>query len=831
MDDSLGRFLILIPAFPLAAAILVAVFGPRLLKQWCHVPVIVALIASFICSLGVLSEVSRRSKETEPEHHLLAKAGFEQVVTLWTWADVGEAYEWAGASYGNSDASMPEKGSRDFRIDVTLRADALTAIMLSMVTFISTLVAIFAAGYMQGDRGYWRFFAYIGLFVFSMTMLVSVSNFILLFVFWEAVGVCSYLLIGFWYEKPEAAAAGKKAFLVNRIGDFGFALALFLIWTNYGTLNFHDTDAHGETDPVVIAQAMETQLAGDARSGNESLVVRGVLGRWRIAKNDYVTGKMALAICLLLLLGACGKSAQFPLHVWLPDAMEGPTPVSALIHAATMVTAGVYMVTRCTPLFMASPEAQLTVGCVGAFTALLAGLIAMTQYDLKRVLAYSTVSQLGYMFLALGTGTVVGISAGMFHLFTHAFFKALLFLGAGSVMHAMGNVIDMRRFGGLRKLMPTTHATFMIGCLALAGFPLLSGFFSKDSIVAAVHDRVHAIEHELDHRGSHSDSHGSNDTVEHGAAHQAAAVSPLSTWNSEQLHRFAVVYHWLYLSAMFTAFLTAFYTFRAFYMTFYGEEVIPHEAGHHAHESPPMMAWPLIVLAVCAALVGGALDLTWLGGQNRFGEFLLNTPSLADGSAAATRVPFAFHLDVAGTSGAIAIVAILLATYLYLGHQREIEWIRRLMDFEQFAKWFDVESVSRWKEVAWVKQLHTAAKSVGLGWLTGGLGNVVLLIVLIAAMPFLLGHFISPYKLSLGKFFFDEVYQLLIVLPLRGFAVVCYAIDRWIVDAFVNLVGRIPVLFGGLMRSLQMGLVQFYALAMVLGVLVLLVARAVLAAG
>ncbi len=834
MDDALSRFLILIPALPLAAAILVAIAGPKLLKQWSHVPVIVALVASFICSLGLLSQVNQRSKAAEPEHAALAHAGFEHVVNLWTWVDVREAYHLPGISYGNSDISVPDAGSRDFRIDIALRADALTAIMLSMVTFISALVAIFAAGYMHGDRGYWRFFAYIGLFVFSMTMLVSASNFILLFVFWEAVGVCSYLAIGFWYEKPEAAAAGKKAFLVNRIGDIGFALALFLIWTNYGTLNFHDTRADGETDQVLIAQAMETQLAGDAPGDNDPLVVRGVVGRWRVAANDYATGGVALAICLLLLLGACGKSAQFPLHVWLPDAMEGPTPVSALIHAATMVTAGVYMITRCTPLYMASPEAQLTVACVGAFTALLAGLIAMTQYDLKRVLAYSTVSQLGYMFLALGTGTVVGISAGMFHLFTHAFFKALLFLGAGSVMHAMGNVIDIRRFGGLRKRMPTTHATFMIGCLALAGFPLLSGFFSKDSIVAAVHDRVHSIEHELDHRDGQAphSATAESEQLRHETGEETNAVSALASWDHGQLHRFARIYQWLYYSAMFTAFLTAFYTFRIFYMTFYGKEVIPHEAGHHAHESPPMMTWPLIVLAVCAALVGGSLDQTWMSnGNNPFGNFLLNTPSLADGAAAATFEPFKFHLDVAGVSGTVAIVAILLATYLYLGHQREIEWIRRLLDFEQFEKWFDVESVSRWKHVAWAKQLHSAAEAVKLGWLTVAIGNVILLLALIAATPFMLGHFVSPYKLSLGKFFIDEIYQLLIVLPLRGFAIVCYAIDRWIIDGFVNLAGRIPLLAGGLMRSLQMGLVQFYALAMVLGVLVLLVARAVLAAG
>lgn len=347
-----------------------------------------------------------------------------------------------------------------------------------------------------------------------------------------------------------------------------------------------------------------------------------------------------------------------------------------------------------------------------------------------------------------------------------------------------------------------------------------------------MHERVHTIEHELEHRGSHGESHAVDSVTSHDERGPApdAAASVLSSWSHDQLHRFAMVYQWLYYSAMFTAFLTAFYTFRGFYMTFYGKEVIPHEAGHHAHESPPMMAWPLIVLAVCAFLVGGALDRTWLSGPNAFGEFLLKTPSLADGAVAATRVPFEFHLDVAGTSGAIAILAILLATYLYLGHQREIEWIRRLMDFEQCEKWFDVESVSRWKDVSWVKRIHAVAGSVGLGWLTAAIGNVVLLIALVAATPFMLGHFISPYKLSLGKFFVDEFYQLVIVLPLRGFAAVCYTVDRWIVDGVVNSVGRIPLAIGGLMRSLQMGLVQFYALAMVLGVFVFLVARVVLAA-
>ena len=301
---------------------------------------------------------------------------------------------------------------------------------------------IYASGYMHGDPGYWRFFAYVALFVFSMTMLVSVSNFVLLYVFWEGVGLCSYLLIGFWFEKPAAAAAGMKAFLVNRVGDFGFALGVFLIWTTFGTLNFHDSKF--ETIPAHDGVAATTVVHFDPREIEDpnipGTVEHGIFGDAQLT-NKHLFGDenhpfgdetVITAICLLLLVGACGKSAQFPLHVWLPDAMEGPTPVSALIHAATMVTAGVYLVARCTPLYAAAPYAQEVVATIGGFTALLAALIALTQTDLKRILAYSTVSQLGYMFLALGTGSLLGVTSGMFHLFTHAFFKGLLFLGAAA---------------------------------------------------------------------------------------------------------------------------------------------------------------------------------------------------------------------------------------------------------------------------------------------------------------------------------------------------------------------------------------------------------------
>ena len=439
--------MVLIPALPLVATLLTAALGKWLLKEQSHWPAVVAVGASCLLSFVLLFQVRAAVRQLDSSKSAAAASaakpiGYEKIRTLWTWAVIHDVLP--------PDAGRPTdaRSARDLDLGISLRTDPLTAMMLAVVTSISLLVVIYSIGYMHDDPGYWRFFTYVSLFVFSMTMLVSASNFALLYVFWEAVGLCSYLLIGFWFTRPPAAAAGMKAFLVNRIGDFGFALGLFLLWITYGTLNFHDTPA-----------------------------AAGILGQTLLSDpSRYVGGGVGVAIGLLLMLGACGKSAQFPLHVWLPDAMEGPTPVSALIHAATMVTAGVYMVTRCTPLFMAAPEAQQTVLTIGAITALLAGLIALTQTDLKRVLAYSTISQLGYMFIGLGVGTLPAIVAGMFHLFTHACFKALLFLGAGSVMHAMGGVVDMRRFGGLRHRLPVTHWTFLFGALALAAVAPFAGF-------------------------------------------------------------------------------------------------------------------------------------------------------------------------------------------------------------------------------------------------------------------------------------------------------------------------------------------------------------------
>ena len=688
---SIETLLILIPGLPLAACLITALAGAKLLRERSHWPTIAALVGSFLCSLLLLVAVNNLAAKA-PEDAV----GVEQVYRLWNWADLPDAYQLGSGG--------PE---RAFNIDVTLRADPLTAIMLAMVTFISSLVAIYSVGYMHGESGYWRFFTYVSLFVFSMTMLVSVSNFVLLYVFWEAVGLCSYLLIGFWYEKPEAAAAGKKAFLVNRVGDFGFAIGLFLIWTTYGTLNFHDVDAAGS--PAAIG---------------EQVAVEGVLGQARLTKetkDGYVGGAVGLAICLCLLAGACGKSAQFPLHVWLPDAMEGPTPVSALIHAATMVTAGVYMFTRVTPLLVAAPEARFAVAIVGCFTALLAALIALTQNDLKRVMAYSTISQLGYMFLGVGVGTLAGVTSGMFHLFTHAFFKGLLFLGAGSVMHAMGGIVDMTRFGGLRRIMPWTCLTFLFGCLALCGVWPFAGFWSKDAILASAHE-----------------------------AHDKLGI-----------------YEVLYYVGIFTAFLTAVYTFRAFFMTFFGETHVPHEAGHHAHEAPRSMLVPLAILATCA-LVIGIVNSEWAFKKHRFIDFLQLTPSLsyAPLQPAEHAAETGAHAQVAATSLIAGFAGIGIAAFLYLGGRKEVEA---------------------------VGQAARSARFYELGL----------------------------YQLSYNRFFIDAIYNLFVIWPLWLLALFAYWFDRWVIDGLVNLVGKIPVAVGSALRSLQNGMVQFYALAMMLGMLVL----------
>ena len=494
--------------------------------------------------------------------------------------------------------------------------------MLGMVTFISTLVVVYASGYMHGDPGYWRFFAYVALFVFSMTMLVSVSNFVLLYVFWEGVGLCSYLLIGFWFQKPAAAAAGMKAFLVTRIGDCGFALGVFLLWTTFGTLDFHDSKVQpsraADGHPATLVYVDPQDVNNPDIPGT---IEKGIFGHTRLTSDkpfSDTTEATITAICLLLLMGACGKSAQFPLHVWLPDAMEGPTPVSALDprgddgHGRRLPGRALHAALRGLTVRPGDglPDRRLHGPRRRPDRA--------TQNDLKRILAYSTVSQLGYMFLALGTGSQLGVTAGMFHLFTHEFFKALLFLGAGSVMHAMGGVIDIRQFGGLRRKMPWTHWTFLFGCLALSGIFPFAGFWSKDAILDAVHEK---------------------------------AIEAPGVW----------VYGYMYSAAMITAFLTAFYTFRAYFRTFHGEERIPKEAGHHAHESPAAMTGPLVILAAGALAVGAYFQ--WTGDFLGRDGFLMQTPVLKALQAEAAK---GFDRTMALTSSAVAVAGIALAWLFYI---------------------------------------------------------------------------------------------------------------------------------------------------------------------
>jgi len=734
-----STLLVLVPLLPLAASILTVALG-RVLGSRAHVPAVAGIAGSLAVAVVLLLGVARDQAAGANGHDHAAQP-VEMVTTLWQWAGVGDAA--AAGDVGSAATS--------FSIPVALRLDPLTATLLVIITGVGLLVAIYSIGYMHHDPGYPRFFALVSAFVFSMTMLVAASNFLLVYVFWEAVGACSYLLIGFWYAKPEAAKAAKKAFLVNRVGDFGLAVATFLLWMTYGTLNFHDT------------------LAADGSP------VPGILGATRLADaTGYVGGLVGTAICLLFLLAACGKSAQLPLHVWLPDAMEGPTPASSLIHAATMVTAGIYLVARTAPLFMACPGALTLVSIVGATTALMAALVGTVQNDLKRVLAYSTISQLGYMFASLGTGTLLGFTAAIFHLVTHAFFKALLFMGAGSVMHAMGGVIDMRRFGGLRRIMPITAATFLVGALALAGVAPFAGFFSKDEILAALHSRgwpnAHAEHHDAVPAGGHaaaaspfgvatlSSAAGSRvRPVAHGAAGVAPA-GPLDALDSPGTWRL------LFWMSLLTAGLTAFYTFRAVFMTFTGPTRVPDEAGHHAHESPPVMTIPLVILAIASAVSGW-----WLFSTHALAGFLASTPSFTAPAVAATATPPAFHWNLALQGTLAAAVGIVIAALGHLGRRSDGPQMERFL---------------------------------------GPIGT-----------------------LFANRFYFDQIYAALLVRPLEFVATLAALVDRYVIDGLVDAVARAPFGLGGIVRHLQSGLVQRYALAGVIGTLLIVLALVARATG
>ncbi len=469
--------------------------------------------------------------------------------------------------------------SGSLTVDFKLMIDPLTIVMLLVVTGVGFLIHVYSIGYMHGDRSYSRFFAYLNLFMFSMLLLVLSSNIVLMFVGWEGVGLCSYLLIGFWYEKDSAANAGKKAFITNRVGDYGFLLGLFLLASAFAskgilTLDFTTMAAH----------------------------------------ISLISPQILTIVGILLFVGATGKSAQLPLYVWLPDAMEGPTPVSALIHAATMVTAGVYLIARMNFLYVLAPEALEVVAIVGGLTALYAATIGLVQNDIKRVLAYSTISQLGYMFVGVGVGA---FSAGIFHLMTHAFFKALLFLGAGSVIHALSGEQDMRKMGGLKNKIPVTHAVFLAAALAISGIPGLSGFFSKDSILAAAYASGHTV---------------------------------------------------IWLLGFITALLTAFYIFRLIYMTFYGESRVDKHAAGHVHESPKVMTVPLIILAVLS-VIGGYIGVPQLLG-NLVGwhnsDIFVNFLAPVFRTMPGHEMPVSTESWLMIGSIAMAILGVFFAWYVYL---------------------------------------------------------------------------------------------------------------------------------------------------------------------
>lgn len=536
--------------FPALGVLIISFFGTRLGRRVVGflAPAMVFLsfavaVAMFVQMLGLPAE--------ERSHEL----------TLWNWMVVG-----------------------NFSVDIALLIDQLSVTMALVVTGVGFLIHVYSAGYMHDDPRYPRFFAFLNFFILMMTTLILANNYLLMFVGWEGVGLASYMLIGFWFEKPAAADAGKKAFIVNRIGDFGLLLAIMVIWTGLGTLQFSE----------VFARAPEVWGVGHAA---------------------------VMAATMLMLLAATGKSAQIPLFVWLPDAMEGPTPVSALIHAATMVTAGVYMIARSAVLFDLAPATGNWVAWVGVATAFVAGTIALTQTDLKRILAYSTVSQLGFMFVAVGVGAY---AAGIFHLMTHAFFKALLFLGAGSVMHALHGELDIRKMGNLRAKLPVTYWTFVAGAAALAGIPLLSGFFSKDAIL------FYAFEHQIP----------------------------------------------LWVVGIITAFITAFYSFRMVFMAFWGEER-DKKLFQHAHESPRVMTIPLILLAAGAVLAGyvglpsiSAID-GWLEPVLKAGEHA------AEGAAH----NFTLEMILLGVSALVALAGAYLAYRAYIVNRGMPKRVRESLGF------------------------------------------------------------------------------------------------------------------------------------------------------
>ncbi len=714
----------LIPVLPLVAAIVVGLFGRNVLKGQSHWPIWAGVLASAVMAFVLLGGMIS---------HTGGHATTAESVDVPEGAAIGSLIgPVATNTFSNTWFTWFSAGSGDASITVSAGAllDPLTAVMLCVVCGIGFLITVFAAGYMKGESGYWRFFAYLGLFIFSMTCLVMGDNLVMLYLGWEGVGLCSYLLIGYYYQKPAAREAAKKAFIVNRIGDFGFAVGIMLVWYCFGTVSFFG-------DPANPTDGFLDQFAGFAANDSE----RSALVYW-------------IPFCLML--GAFGKSAQFPLHVWLPDAMEGPTPVSALIHAATMVTAGVYMIARCGPIFTGNQDAMLVIAIVGCITALLGGAIALKQYDLKKVFAYSTVSQLGFMFVAVGAYAPV---PGVFHLVTHAFFKALLFLASGVVMHAMLGHLDLRKMSGIRKQLPITNILMGIGCLALAGFPIITaGYWSKDEIIHAASPR-------------------------HGV---------------------------IGLLLMVTALATAYYTFRVYFRVFWGENVVPNSAAddhhaadashdhdskhdakhadHHHNHEPLLMIAPLAVLAI-GALLAGLINLPFGVGPiqpHLLGDFLGQSGSFQLGFEAAKNAG-AFNF---ADEGALASAALLFG-------QHEVG--------ETHVAWTGlvIGGVIAIAGIALAGFFHLVNRPLADDLSKQGVFVII-------------GRWLSQ------KLYIDELYNGFVSL-LRFGSGVLQVIDDWIIDGVVFLVAGVATAESLLLKNtIQRGYLQGYALAAIIGIAVIL---------
>ncbi len=630
----------LVPLFPLIGFLLLGLFGNKLSKIVAAVIASGAILISFFLSVFLFIQLLSSSKEN----------------SSFTY----DVFEWIMA--GN------------FSVSISFLLDPLSSLFLLIITGVGFLIHVYSAGYMHNDEGHNKFFSYLNLFVFFMLLLVLGSNYLVMFVGWEGVGLCSYLLIGFWFKNINYSSAAKKAFVMNRIGDLGFLLGIILIFTTFGSINYS----------TVFSQA-----------------------KFFISDHHTIT-----IITALLFVGAIGKSAQIPLFTWLPDAMAGPTPVSALIHAATMVTAGIYMIARSNILFALSPITMEIVAFIGLATALLAATIGLAQNDIKKVLAYSTVSQLGLMFLALGVGA---FSSGVFHVLTHAFFKALLFLGAGSIIHAMGGEQDIRNMGGLKKHLPTTYLTFLIGTIAISGVPPFSGFFSKDEILANV-----------------------------------------------------FAYNKLYwLLGVLVSIMTAFYMFRIFFLTFYGEFRGTKEQEHHLHESPKSITIPLVVLAFLSIL-GGFLGLPEvLHLPHLLSNFL--HPVFADGEI--RMLPHEISHAAEWSLMGVAILSVAISIF-----------------------------------VAYNKYVKNKE------------------------LPLQEGKPLSAlHKLIYNKYYVDEIYSVLVSKPITFISKQFHLlIDNQVIDGIVNFTGKSVVWSSGVIRKLQTGGTGFYIFAMVISIVVMLIYKLII---